>query len=128
VRKHHDQSNLRKKRFIWLTYHSPSRETKAGTKTGQDPGGRSMIQRPWTSAAYWLPPPDLLSLLFTELRTTSSGMAPLTMDWALPHQSIIKKMHYRPIGLPTARSYEDIFTTEPLLFLMTLAFIKLTEN
>jgi hypothetical protein len=36
-------------------------------------------------AAYWLASPALLSLLFLiELRTTSPGMTPTTMGWALP--------------------------------------------
>ena len=36
-------------------------------------------------AAYWLASPGLLSLLFLiELRTTSPGMTPPTMGWALP--------------------------------------------
>jgi hypothetical protein len=30
-----------------------------------------------------------------EPRTTSPGLAPPTMGWALPHQSIIKKIPYR---------------------------------
>ena len=32
----------------------------------------------------------------TEPRTTSPGMAPPAMGWTLPHQSLIKKMPYRP--------------------------------
>ena len=34
----------------------------------------------------------LLSLLFIALRTTSPGVTPPTVSWALPHQSSIKKM------------------------------------
>jgi hypothetical protein len=41
---HHDQSNLGKRGFIWLTlpHHcSSSTEVRKGTQTGQEPGGRS---------------------------------------------------------------------------------------
>ena len=32
-----------------------------------------------------------------EPRATNPGMKPSIMGWALPHQSLIKKMPYRPI-------------------------------
>lgn len=41
-------------------------------------------------------------------RTISSLMAPLTMDWALSHQSLIKKISYWLANL-TGQSYRGIF-------------------
>jgi hypothetical protein len=60
--------------------------TKAGTWR------QELMQRPWRNAAYWLAPHGLLILLSTKPRTTSPGVVPPTMDWALPHQSLIKKI------------------------------------
>lgn len=43
VMKHHDQSNLKNKWFIWLTflyYWLPSKEVRAGTQKGQEFGGK----------------------------------------------------------------------------------------
>jgi hypothetical protein len=54
-----------------------------------------------------------------EPRTTSSGIALLTMGWALPHPSLIKKMS-------TARSYGGIFSIELPSFHMVLACVRLT--
>ena len=45
---------------------------------------QELMQRPCRSAAYWLAPHGLLSLL-TEPRTTSPVVAPTTMGWALLH-------------------------------------------
>jgi len=57
-------------------------------------GTWELIQRPWRDAAYWLAPQGLLNLLI-ESRTTSPGMVPPTMGWALPCQSRIEKNPYR---------------------------------
>jgi hypothetical protein len=40
-----------------------------------------------------------------EPRTTCPGMAPPTMGWALPHQSLIKKMPYRLAHSPLLRHF-----------------------
>jgi hypothetical protein len=60
--KHHDQrSELGRKGLIWLTlsYHcSSSKEVRAGTWR------QKLVQRPRRSAAYWLAPHGLLSLLY----------------------------------------------------------------
>jgi hypothetical protein len=50
------------------------------------------MKKTWRGAAYWPSSHGLLSLL--ELGTTSSGMAPPTIGWALPHWSLIEKMCY----------------------------------
>ena len=80
------------------------------------------MQKPWRGAAYWLAPHGLLRLLLP--RITSPGMAPPTIDWALPYQSSIKKM----LTLPTAHSYGGIFSIEAPCSEMTSAWIKLTLN
>jgi hypothetical protein len=44
VMKHHDQKQVGKKRFIWLTlprHSSLLKEVRTGTQLGQEPGGRS---------------------------------------------------------------------------------------
>ena len=56
---------------------------------------QELMQKPWRGAAYWLAPHGLFSLLSYRTRTTSPGVAPPTMGWALPCQSLIKKMFYR---------------------------------
>ena len=42
--------------------------------------------------ACWLAPHSLLSLLFCTTQDSLSGVAPTPMGWALPHQSLIKKV------------------------------------
>jgi hypothetical protein len=49
-------------------------------------------------------------------RTTSPGMAPPTMGWALPQQSLIKKLPYSWI----------LFSIEGPSLKITLAYLKLT--
>lgn len=50
-------------------------------------------------------------------RTQELKMAPPRMGWALPHKATIKKC---PTGLPIARSYGSIFSTETSPYLVTL--------
>jgi hypothetical protein len=52
-------------------------------------------------------------------KTTSFGVAPSTLVWALPHQSLIKKMPY-------VWSYRGVFSVEAPSSLMTLAYVKLS--
>jgi hypothetical protein len=69
------------------------------------------MQRPWRGAAYWLVhhiffvvvviDHILLSLLLIQLRITHPGVISPTMDWALPSQSLTKKMPYRLAHSPT---------------------------
>ena len=88
--KYHDQSKLGRKGFIQLTLtlHSSSpKEVKTGTL------GRNMETganaEPWRSAAYWLAPYGLLSLLCYRTQDLPQWAGPL------PHQSLIKKMSSR---------------------------------
>jgi hypothetical protein len=68
------------------------------------------MQRAWGggAAVYWL----YIHGFVIEPRTTSPGMAPPTVSWALPHQSLRK--------CPTAR-------TEGSFFQMTLACVDSQE-
>jgi hypothetical protein len=94
VIKHCDQSNLGRKGFIWLIcpHHCLSpREVRIRTQTGKEPESRSWCRKPWMSAAYWLALHSLVSIL-KELRTTKLWVAPPTMGWALPYQSLMKKI------------------------------------
>jgi hypothetical protein len=50
------------------------------------------MQRSGKHAAYWLAPMAFAAWFPVEPRTTSPGVEPSTMDWALPCQSLIKKM------------------------------------
>jgi hypothetical protein len=65
------------------------------------------------------------SSFLIEPRTRCPGMAPITMGWALPHQSLIEEM---PTGLPAAWSYGGIFFIEVPSSQMTLACVKLTKR
>jgi hypothetical protein len=93
VMKHYGQSKLGRKGFIWLTvpYHcSASKEVRAGTQQG-----RSWCRGHAGGAAYWRDSHSLIHCSLMEPRTISPGMAPPTVDWALPNQSVIKKMSRR---------------------------------
>jgi hypothetical protein len=55
--KHHDQCNLARKGFIWLTlpYHySSKKEVRTGIKPRAGTWRLELMQRPWRGAAYWL--------------------------------------------------------------------------
>ena len=98
VMKHHVQKQLGEER-VYVPHSSfiqqfvtKSNEGRNWSWTGT--WRQELMWRPQRSAAYWLAPNDLLCLL-TELRTVSPGIEPPTMSWALPHQSIIKKMPHR---------------------------------
>jgi hypothetical protein len=75
VMKLHDQSNLGRKEFIWLTFlgNKPSlREVRVGTWREE------LMQRPWKSAAYLLASHGLL-------RITSPGVDLPTMGFPISH-------------------------------------------
>jgi hypothetical protein len=55
---------------------------------------QDLIQRQWRSAAYWLSHPAFLQ------NPRPPWVAPPTMDWALLHQSLIKKMLYKHYSSP----------------------------
>ena len=62
----------------------------AGTQAGQEPGGRSWWRSHGTTMLTGLLPMACSVCFLIEPRTTSPGMAPLTMGWALPDQSLRK--------------------------------------
>ena len=95
VIKHHDQSNWEMKGLIWLLLRRKSgQELKQGRNLEAGADAETM-----EGAAYWLVPMACSAYILIEPRTASPGMAQCTMGWALPHQSLIKRM---PAGLPTA--------------------------
>lgn len=71
---------------------------KSGQKLkGQKPKGRGWSRgHEGAQVTDWFVLHGLLSLLI-EPRTINPGMAPHTMDWAISHQSLIKKMPYSRI-------------------------------
>lgn len=78
------------------------------TKRNQEEGAwrQELMLRPQRSAAHWLAPHGLLSLLFYGTRTAGPGMASPTMNWALPDQLLIMKMPYSWIlGRPFLSCY-----------------------
>jgi len=76
---------------------------------------QELRQRLWSGTAHRLAPHVLLSLLSYRTQTTTLGMMPLTVGWALPHKSLRK--------CPTAGSYGRMFSTEVPSSVMTLDFV-----
>jgi hypothetical protein len=91
-----------RKGFIHLTHPqcSPSlKEVRTGTQTGQEPRGRTGAED-YEGASLT----ELLSLL--SYRTKDHpGMTPPTMYWALPLQSLIKRITYRSTYSPILRRH-----------------------
>ena len=76
----------------WITVHWG--EAKAGTQIRKEPGGRSCCRAHGRVLLAALLPMACLDSSLTE-PVVSSGMAPLTMGWTLPHEPLIKKICYR---------------------------------
>lgn len=89
---------------LHITIHHP-REIRAGTQEGT--WRQELKQRPWRSAAYWLAPPGLPSLLSCFINL---GVAPHIVIWALPHQTSVKKIC--STGSPTGQSGGYVFSIE----------------
>lgn len=110
VMKHHNQNNLGRRGFIWLTHphhSSSSEEVRAGTQAEQVSGGRSCYKG-HRGIAYWFIHMPCSACFLPEPRTTSQGMVPSTMVWALHHKSPRKY----PVGMPTACPFGSIFSIE----------------
>jgi hypothetical protein len=96
--KHHNQSNLGRNGFIWLTllHHcSSQKEVRTGTQAGKKRGDRSWC---WDHA--WMLVTGLLIMtcsacFLIEPRTTSPGIGTTHNGLGPPHQSLINKMPYR---------------------------------
>ena len=92
VMKHYDQSNLGRKGFVWLTlpHHCSSlKEVRTGTQGRNKEAGADAeaMERGCLLAC--------TACFSIEPRITSPGVAPSTMAWALPHQSLTKSVPYR---------------------------------
>ena len=96
------KSNLGGEDLFNLTFPGNSpllKEVRAGTQTGQECEGRS-----WCRGHGGVLPTDLLLMVcsvcfLTEPRTTSPGMVPPTVGWALIQQPLINALEACP---PTA--------------------------
>jgi hypothetical protein len=64
-------------------------------QSGQEPGGRSWCRGHGGVLFTGLLPMACSTCFLRESRTTWPGVAPPTMHWTLPHQSLVKKMPYR---------------------------------
>ena len=74
---------------LMLPDHSPSLEdVSTGTYTELEPGDRSWCRIHRGVLLTGLLPVACSACFLIELRTTSPGLAPPTMGWALPHWSI----------------------------------------
>ena len=102
--KHHDQKPLGEERIFFIyTYISQTiTEGSWGRILGR--GGtwrQELMQRPWRNAASWLAPRGLLSLFSYTIQDNWLGVAPSSVAWICPHQSLIGKAHHslshRPI-------------------------------
>ena len=105
--KHHKQ--LGEEKVYLVIYHSPLRETKAGTQTGLEPGSRILAAgadgRAVDAAAYCLARHGLPSLL------SCSAQGHLPRDGTTHGPSPIN--HYLqkcPAGLPAVQSHGDSFS------------------
>jgi hypothetical protein len=67
---------------IHITVHHQRSQERNSHSTGT--WRQELMQRPWRGVAYWTAPLAYLVCFLTELRTTSPGMVPPTMGWALP--------------------------------------------
>jgi hypothetical protein len=92
------KSKLGRKGFSWFTlpqHNSPSKEVRTEIQTGQEPGGRGWCRGHGGELLTDLFPMACSAFFLIELRTTNPGLAPPTMVWVLPNQSLIKKILYR---------------------------------
>ena len=105
------KGNLERKGFIafQIVVHHWRRSE---TQTGQEPEGRRSYRGHRGVLLTGLLLMAYSACLLIVPRTTSSWVAPLTMGWALPHQSLISNVPYRLAYDP---SYEIIFLSFPPL-------------
>lgn len=101
--KYHDQKQLGEEGFIWIPHilsHSPLKEAKAGTQTGQEPGSRSCCRRHGGCRTLACSVCFLTGLLARD-GSAYNGLG--------PSQAAIRIF---PTGLPTASSYVGIRSIE----------------
>ena len=94
VMKHYDQSNLGRKGFIWLHFHivvhhsrKSGQELKQGRNLEAGADAEAMEAFCLLACSPWLLQPALTQNHLPE-------MAPPTMVWVLPHQSLDKNITY----------------------------------
>jgi hypothetical protein len=73
---------------------SPPKDTRIGIKTGPEPGARSWCGGHGGVLLIRLPIMAYSTCFLIEPRITKPGMPPPTINWVLPHQSLIKKTPY----------------------------------
>jgi hypothetical protein len=113
---HHSQSNVGRKGFIRFTLPHQSSTSGQELKTGKEPGGRNLMQRPWRGAAHWLASHINSVCFLIEPKAISPGVAPSTVGGALPHQSLTEKK----------KTLQGIFSTECPSSQVTIAGMELT--
>jgi hypothetical protein len=105
--KHHDQKQLGRIGFLWLTppyihiYLYPYTHTVHHLRSQDRKSNRAgtwrqeLMQRPWRGAAYWLAPHLLLNLLSYRTQDHLPRSGPTHNH--TPHRSLVKKMPYSQI-------------------------------
>ena len=91
--KHHDKRASWRKKGLFGLY-LLLKGVRTGTQIGQDPEGRSRCRSHGGMLLTGLLLIAYTACLLIEPRTTVPGMTPSAMGWALPSQSLIKKMSY----------------------------------
>ena len=96
VRKHHDQSKLWRKGFIFLSFpqhYSSPKEVRTGIQTCQEPDSRNWCRGHGGVLLTGLLLVACSALLSYRTQDCQPRGGP-TMGWARPYQSLIKKMSY----------------------------------
>lgn len=103
--------------FGLLDYTNPSLRKRHSIDLSRKPGNRYWSR----NLVYWLGPHSFLNLLFVEPRTACPGIAPSTVAWILPQQSLIKsRPAYRSI---LWWNFPNISFSQ-----VVLAYVKLTNS
>lgn len=82
------QNNSRTERFIWPTDYSHHRG-KSGQRFKARTWKQELKQRPWRTAACWLSPYNMLSLLYSTNRTTCQGGTVSSLMEAVFHRILL---------------------------------------
>ena len=92
VVKHHDRKQCGEGR-VYLAFSSIIKSIEVRNSSRAGTWRQQLMQKPWRGAAYWCAQRSLLSLLSYRTQEDQSRDG-TTMGWALPDQSLIKKMPY----------------------------------
>lgn len=66
---------------------------------------QELRQMPWRSFTFWLPLIGYSTCFLTAPRTTTPPLALVTIHWAIPHQSPVKKFFYEFDYRPISQSH-----------------------